>query len=157
DGILRRVPLITSAQGKLLPGFDAEIVAVAQRLPSILVQTGTRGVEHVVAGKLVAPTDGSGHAVLHYAPPLLRYLSAADILNPAFETNYLSGRIVLLGITGLGVVDQKLSPLGLMEGVQVHAQLIQSILEGSLLHRPFVISWLELLVTFGAGLMPMIA
>ena len=151
DGILRRIPLIAAAEGRLLPGFAAQIVAVAHRRPSLVVETGERGVEHVLAGNLVAPTDGNGRAIMHFASPELRYISAAAMLDPGFDASGLGGRIVLLGVTGLGTVDQQKTPLGLMEGVQVQAQLVQSILDNALLHRPPLVFWLELALILLAG------
>lgn len=151
DGIVRRLPLVVLAEGRLVPGFGVELVAVARQQPSIVVSTGAHGVERVVAADLVAPTDARGEAILHFAPPELRYFAAADVLDPAFDTAQFAGHVVVLGVTGLGIVDQKNTPLGLMEGVQIHAQLIDSIRGGNLLHRPPLVWWIELAVVLLAG------
>src|SRR5262249_32265080 len=98
-----------------------------------------------------APTDARAEAVLHFGPPELRYFSAAGVLDPAFDAAQFAGHPVLLGVSVLGLADQKETPLGLMEGIQVHAQLIQSMLDGTLLQRPPVVIWLELLLVVLAG------
>jgi serine phosphatase RsbU (regulator of sigma subunit) len=151
DGIVRRVPLVVLAEDRLVPGFAAEMIAVARRQPSIVVTTGAHGVEHVAAADVVAPTDAKGQAFVNFASPELRYFSAADVLDPAFDTTQFTGHVVLLGVTGLGIVDQKQTPLGLMEGVQIHAQLIDSMRSGNLLQRPPSVLWIEFAIILLAG------
>src|SRR5439155_26207982 len=65
-----------------------------------------QGVEQVIAGDAAAPTDARGRAILHFVPPRLRYFAAADLLDPEFDPTQFSGRIVLLGVTWLGIVDR---------------------------------------------------
>ena len=55
------------------------------------------------------------------------------------------------GVTGLGLVDEKQTPLGLMPGVEVGAQLMESILTGNLLHRPAVLEQIEIALMIAAG------
>jgi serine phosphatase RsbU (regulator of sigma subunit) len=98
------------------------------------------------------PTDGRGRAIPHFAPRLARYISAADVLDPAFDPDELQSQIVLLGVAGLGIVDLQQTPLGLVQGVDVHAELIESVLLDDLLQRPPYLDWIELAVTLGAGL-----
>jgi adenylate cyclase len=154
DGVVRRVPLVVVADGQVVPAFAAAIIGVARKEASVVVRTGAQGVDNVVAAGVVAPTDARGRAILHFAPPQLRYYSAADVLDPAFDPGQFAGRIVLLGVTGLGIVDQKKTPLGLMEGIQIHAQLIDSMLAGNLLRRPPSVLWIELAIILAAGIAP---
>src|SRR5579863_10072567 len=154
DGVLRRVPLVVLAEGRLVPAFAVAVVGVAQRQSSALIATGAQGVEHVAAGEATAPTDARGRAIMHFAPRQLRYFAAADVLDPAFDTRQFAGHIVLLGVTGAGIVDQKQTPLGVMEGIQIHAQLIESILDDSLLRRPPIVLWIELALILLAGAVP---
>jgi adenylate cyclase len=154
DGVLRRLPLVVVAEDRLVPAFAVAVVGVAQRRQFSVIATGEHGVEHVAAGTAVAPTDARGRAILHFAPPLLEYFAAADVLKPEFDTGRFAGHVVLLGVTGLGIVGQKQTPLGAMEGVQIHAQLIQSILDGSLLQRPPIVLWIELAMILLAGAVP---
>lgn len=154
DGVLRRVPLALLAGGQIVPGFAAQLLAVSERQPSLLIATGVHGVERVVAGRVAAPTAADGQAILHFAPPELRYFSASDVLDPGFDLSPFAGRIVLLGVSALGTVDQKNTPLGLMEGVQIHAQLIGAMLDDALLRRPPLVFGLELAIILLAGGIP---
>jgi adenylate cyclase len=154
DGILRRVPLVVTVGGRLIPAFAAAVAALAEHQRSVVIHTGNQGVENVVAGNAVAPTDRRGRTILHFAPPQSRYFAAADVLDPKFDATQFAGHVVLLGVTGLGIVDQKKTPVGLMDGVQLHAQLIQSISDGSLLQRPPAVFWVELAIILLAAAVP---
>ncbi len=64
----------------------------------------------------------------------------------------LAGNYVLLGVTGLGLVDVKETPLGLMKGIEVHAQLLESILSDEILRRPAMLTPVEIGLTLILGL-----
>jgi adenylate cyclase len=151
DGLVRAVPLLTLAHGQLIATFALEAIRLAADIPSILVTTGGAGIENVMLGDLAIPTDRRGRAYLHFGPPRPRYVSAATVLDPAFDPRQFDRQIVLLGVTGLGILDQKLTPFGLTQGIDVHAQLIESILGDALLHRPTSTFWIELVVLLLAG------
>ena len=152
DGVVRAVPLLTLAQGQLLPTFALEVLRVAANIPSIAVTTGSAGIEGVEIGGTVIPTDSRGRAYLHFGPPRPRYHSADGVLDPAFDPSQFNGQIVLLGVTGLGILDQKLTPFGLIQGIDVHAQLIEGILDSSLLLRPASVFWIELALLLAGSL-----
>jgi serine phosphatase RsbU (regulator of sigma subunit) len=57
----------------------------------------------------------------------------------------LRAKLVLLGVTGVGLLDYKATPLGEnVPGVELHAQLIEQIFDGDYLVRPSWALWLEL-------------
>lgn len=157
DGVVRAVPLLTSVGGQLVPALGLDVLRVATGAP-ITVDTGALGIEDVRLGPLVVPTDGQGRAYLHFGPVRnTPHVSAATVLdpslNPGFSVNEFQGRIVLLGVTGLGLVDTKFTPLGRTQGIDIHAQLIESILGNWLLHRPAYVFWIELGLVAAAGLL----
>jgi serine phosphatase RsbU (regulator of sigma subunit)/CHASE2 domain-containing sensor protein len=152
DGIVRRVALAVSHDGTIIPSFALEVLRVAGAERSVVIDTGPFGIEDIRIGGVTIPTDGSGRAILHFAPRLARYISAVDVLDPAFDPAELRSQIVLLGVAGLGIVELQQTPLGLVQGVDIHAQLVESMLLGSLLHRPPYLDWVELGVALAAGL-----
>jgi adenylate cyclase len=153
DGMVRSQPLISLVEGQLVPTLAVEVLRVAAGSPALVVTTNRNGVEAVTIGKIAIPTDAQGLAYLHFELPQPRYVSATELLAPDFDLNQLNGRIVLLAVTGLGTVDRKNTPLGMMEGVEVHAQLIESILAGTLLQRPPAVFWTELALILVPGLL----
>jgi adenylate cyclase len=152
DGVVRRVALAVSHDGTIVPSFALEVLRVGGAERSIVIDAGSFGIEDIRIGGVTIPTDGSGRAILHFAPRLARYISAVDVLDPAFDPAELRSQIVLLGVAGRGIAELKQTPLGLVQDVDVHAQLIESMLLGSLLHRPPYLDWVELVVTLAAGL-----
>jgi adenylate cyclase len=144
DGILRRVPLFVVAGGNLVAGLSVETLRVALGQRGLTLLVANDGIEGARVGGLFLPTDARGRAYPYFTRPQPRItLSAADVLAPSFDPQLLEGQIVLLGVTGLGLVDLKQTPLGLMPGIEVQAQLVQSMVTESLLRRPAVMGKVE--------------
>jgi adenylate cyclase len=126
-------------------------VAAAEGSVGMVISPG--GIDGVSLGSLFVPTDRRGRAYPHFARrPDTPILSASDVLAPGFDPAQLTGRIVLLGVTGLGLVDLKQTPLGLMNGIEVEAQLIESILSDEVLQRSVVLTRIEQVLTLVGGL-----
>ncbi len=136
DGLTRAVPLLTSAGGQLIPAFAVEALRVALGAPALTATTGPSGIESLKISSLVVGTDPQSRIYPHFEPPSARYISAAEVLDPSFDTREFTDHIVLLGVTALGILDQKTTPLGLTQGIEIHAQLIEAMLSGSLLRFP---------------------
>jgi adenylate cyclase len=153
DGIVRRVPLFIVAGDSLVAGLSVETLRVALHQRGVTILDSDRGIEGVKIGDTVVPTDGEGRAYPYFAPPQSTpILSAAEVLGDKFDPKTLANRVVMLGVTGLGLVDIKQSPLGLMQGIEVQAQLVQSMLSGEMLRRPLGMARIEsLLILFAAA------
>jgi adenylate cyclase len=151
DGIVRAVPLAVSRRGTIVPSFALEILRIASNAGAITINTGVDGIEGVRVGDITAPTDPHGHALIHFADRVGPYISAVEVLDPGFDTGRLRDQMVLLGVTGFGVVDMQQTPIGAMQGIDVHAQLIESMILDELLHRPAGLYWIELAVALAAG------
>jgi adenylate cyclase len=152
DGVVRRLALAVAYQQTIIPSFALEVVRIGGAEHSIVINTGPLGIENIRIGNTIIPTDRRGRAVVHFAPPPARYISAADVLDPAFDPGELQGQAVLLGVAGLDVAGLRETPLGLVRAVDLHAQLIESILLGDLLRRQPYLDWLELAAALAAGL-----
>jgi len=153
DGITRRVPLFVNISSQLVPILPLEMLGIAAGGGALGISTDAYGVEHGTVDGIVIPTDGRGRVYPYFSPSYeLRYISAADVLDKSFEPTTLHGNIVFLGLEGQGLIDERQTPAGLMAGVEVHAQLAECIISGSLLRRPARIYWIELLLVLVAGL-----
>ena len=152
DGVVRRLALAVAFQQTIVPSFALEVVRIGGGEHSIVINTDALGIENITIGGTIVPTDRRGRAIMHFATPLARYISAADILHPAFDLTQLQGQVVLLGVAGLGVAGLRETPLGLVRAVDLDAQLIDSILVGNLLRRPAYLDWFELAAALLAGL-----
>ena len=152
DGVVRRLALAVTYQHTIVPSFALEVVRVGGGEHAIVIDTGALGTERFRIGGTTIPTDRRGRAIIHFAPSLARYVSASDALDPAFDPAELRGQVVLLGVAGVGIAGLRETPLGLVRNVDLHAQLIESILTGDLLRRPPFLDWFELAAALAAGL-----
>jgi len=75
-----------------------------------------------------------------------RYVPAADVLAGRTPAEQLEGAIVLVGTTAPGLNDLRATPVSAAyPGVEIHANLVKSILDGSFKARPDVASALEVI------------
>jgi len=153
DGITRRVPLFILAGGNLVPNLALEMLRVASGAGALGIVTGREGVKGARLGPLFLPTDQHGRVYPYFTPFYdARSISAADLLNGSYDTARLHGAAVLLGSSALGLTDEDHTPLGLMPGVEVWAQALESMLTGNLLRRPAFLNIVEIAIVLIAGL-----
>ena len=158
-GVVRRMPLLASVGDALVPGLALEMLRVALDAPGLSARAGRGGVEAVGIGDLFIPTERDARVWLHYrlSDPA-RFISAADVLAGSVPPERLRDRLVLIGVTAFGLADYQNTPVtDRMPGVELHAQLLEGILEGALLTRPPLARALELAIFAGAGLLLVVA
>ncbi|MGH8751810.1 MAG: CHASE2 domain-containing protein [Burkholderiales bacterium] len=153
-GVVRRVPLAASIGGELLPALAVEMLRVASGEQAVRVRVGKSGVQGVGIGDLFVPSEPDGKVWVHYtAHDPDRFISATDVLSGKTPPGEFERKLVLLGLTGIGLIDYQATPAGdRMPGVEIHAQLIEGIFDGKLLSRPDWLRWIEawLLAVWGA-------
>src|SRR5580704_9792737 len=164
DGIVRRVPVVMMAQDVLVPSLSVEILRVAARSGAILVRADEAGVKSVavrnadqVLGETPVfemPTDRNGQFWVHFNKhDPARYVSATDVLHGRVDADRMRGRLVLIGTSAIGLLDTKTTPVEpAMPGVEVHAQILESVLTKSLLTHPNYAIGAELLLAVVLGL-----
>jgi CHASE2 domain-containing sensor protein len=103
------------------------------------------------------PTQPGGDIWLHFASirsTLNRYVSARDVLNGTVDPQRIRDKLVLVGLTGAGVTDMRTTALGeLVPGIEIQAQVIETIFEGRFLRRPTWLKWAESAFIMAAGLL----
>ena len=143
--MVRRVPLVASIDGTLVPALGVEMLRVAAGQPAFSMWVGRAGVEALSIGDLVLRSASDGSVWLRYAPSdPTRLVSAADVLAGRVDSRTFEGKLVLVGATALGLASFQATPLGeSLSGVEIHAQLLEGIIDGKLLARPRWVPWLE--------------
>ena len=139
DGVVRKVPLLVRIGDTLRPSLFAEALRVAQRAQNYTVRTDAdAGLIEVRIGKLAVPTTAQGEIWVHYRRSFAdRTIPAWRILAGEIPPAELHGKILLVGTSAQGLMDQRFSPLGgVIPGVEVHAQAIEQALTGQPLSRP---------------------
>ena len=159
DGIVRRVPIIMQAQGDMVPSLSMELLRVVAGSDAILVRTDQAGVQSVAVPGLEVPTDQNGRFWVHFnRHDPARYVSAKDVLQGRVSRDRIEGKLVLIGTSAVGLLDVKTTPVeAAMPGVEVHAQVVESVLTQSLLTYPNYAIGAELLVAVLGGLAIIIA
>jgi len=154
DGIIRRVPVVMEAQDVLVPSLAMEMLRVVSRAGAILVRVNEAGIQSVAVPGLEVPTDQNGQFWVHFNKhDPARYVSAKDVLQDQLPIDRLRGRLVLIGTSAIGLLDLKTTPVeAAMPGVEVHAQILESVLSKSLLVHPNYAVGAELVVAVLFGL-----
>jgi adenylate cyclase len=159
DGIVRRVPVIMMAQGSLVPSLTTEMLRVVSHSSAILVRVDQAGVQSVAVPGLELPTDRNGQFWVHFnRHDPARFVSAKDVLQGNVPADRLRGRLALIGTSAIGLLDLKTTPVeAAMPGVEVHAQILESVLTKSILVQPNFAIGAELVLAVVLGLAIIVA
>ena len=155
DSVVRRVPALLRVGEPIFPTMAIEMLRVATGQKAIAVKSDKLGLTGVVVAKKLVPTDRHGRIWVHYAPSdPKRYVSARDTLNGSLAKDFFAGKLVFIGTSATGLLDIKSTPVNdAMPGVEVHAQLLETILSGDYLTRPGNAIGAEFSVALVSGLL----
>jgi serine phosphatase RsbU (regulator of sigma subunit) len=150
DGVVRSMPLVVAVNGELAPILGLELLRVATRERGYSIHTNDHGVRGVQIGTSFIATDPDARIRLHFSPAFARRrVSALALLRGEVPAGALAKQVTLIGVTGVGIADVVATPLATrVDGLEVQAQLIENILDGSRLKRPAITPWLELMSFF---------
>ena len=148
DGMVRRVPLVMNANDELVPALSVDLL----RLPP----SGTRrcwsarmhpAFKVWAMSGLVLPTDANRRVWVDFGRhDPLKYISAKDVIEGNVPAEKVSGKLVVIGTSAIGLLDIKTTPVdAAMPGIEIHAQVIEAALANSLLEAPSVALVLEIL------------
>jgi adenylate cyclase len=168
DGVVRRVPMLIEHGGACYGSLSLEIarqalggVEVQPRFERPLFSGGAyAGLEWLDVGRYAVPVDRHVQALVPYRgrKGSFAYVSATDILRGAADEAVLEGAIVLVGTTAPGLLDLRATPVGeAYPGVEVHANLIAGILDGSIKQLPEYTLGAEVLLLILFGLVMAVA
>ncbi len=149
DGIVRRVPMTIVARDTMMPALTLEMLRVVTGAGAFRMRSDAAGLRGVAIPALDMPTDRNGQLWIHFAPyDPNRYVSAKDILEDGAPPERIARKLVLIGTSAVGLRDIKATPIDpAMSGVEVHAQVLESILSKAVLARPGYAIGAELAIT----------
>jgi len=155
DGTIRWAPLIIEYQGNYYPSLDIQVIKHYWdlRRDSILVQMGDRGVESLLIEGIPIPVDARGHLLINYRGPhdTFAHYSVSDILARRIPAETFRDKIVLVGTTAVGIYDLRYTPYKIMSGVEIHANILDSLLHLDFLSLPrhYFLADVGILLAFG--------
>ena len=155
DGVVRRVPLLMVYEGEIFPTLG---LAAVQRL------TGARAatVSAIDGGQLTLdlggqtiPIDGHGRLLVPFRESgrTFRTVGASDVLEGRVPAGSFTNQIVFVGAGALGLSDSVATPFDTKSlGVEVHATVAESLLEGHVIALPAYAGAADLGAAIAAGL-----
>ena len=147
-GVVRRVPLIGAVGPTLVPAFGPELLRVGARQRTIVVETrdDRPAVRAVAIDEWRVPTERDGTMWVHYSRhDHGRFVTAADVLAGKISPAYFAQKVVLIGVTAVALSDYQATPVAdRMAGVEIQAQVVENIFDGTALVRPAWAPWTEM-------------
>lgn len=148
DQVVRRALLFGAGPFGLVPSLAMEALRVAQGETTYVLRSSnasgetafgrSTGMNAVKIGAFEIATGPNGEVRPRYtgvSPE--RTLSAAAVLQGRADKSDIEGRIVFVGAKAAGLGDIRATPLEpAVSGVDIHAQIVESLVSGGLLSRP---------------------
>ncbi|HEX9696404.1 MAG TPA: adenylate/guanylate cyclase domain-containing protein [Actinomycetota bacterium] len=126
DGVVRSMPAVLDAGGTLIPALSIALVEPAASTEPITVRP-----EGIIVGTRFIRTGEAHLLEVNYADKdAFSVVSATDVMDGRVPRETLQGKIVLVGVTAVGLGDQKLTPIDKSDGlpgVLVHANAANTV------------------------------
>ncbi len=137
DGIIRSLPLIVQFDKKIYPTMGLEMVRVGSKQKNIYVELNEVGIQRISARPHKVDSDPNGIIWIKYKKSNKdQFISAGDVYDGKFRSDFFKDKYVLIGASAQGLFDLVKTPLGVtIPGVEVHANVIENILDQSYLVR----------------------
>jgi len=160
DGGVRRLPLLFSWNGRLVPSLDGEVLRVLNKEPTLTLRAlqpddglvfSPKGVASADTGAMSIPTTADGRVWIYFSlPHEERRLSAARVIEGEVAASDLAGAVVYVGA---GDDRPIVTPAGdARPQAAIRAEAMEQILTGQFLRRPAYAEEGELFFLLAAGL-----
>ena len=137
DGIIRSLPLIVKFNKEIYPTMGLEMIRVGNNQKNIYIELNEVGVKRISSRPYKISSDPNGIIWIRYKNSLKsQYISASSVYEGKFPDKLFKDKYVLIGASAQGLFDLVKTPLGVtIPGVEVHANVIENILDQSYLIR----------------------
>jgi adenylate cyclase len=163
DGIVRRIPMLVRFEDKFYGSLALEVVRRylgADDITPVFEESrfggrGYPGLEWLKVGKIAIPIDAKANTLVPYRGGWgsFPYVSATAVLHGTAPKDALKGRIVLVGTSAQGLNDLRATPTDrIYPGVEVHANMIAGLLQGTVLESPEYTLGAEVLLLLVTGI-----
>ena len=137
DGIIRSLPLLVRFNNKIYPTMGLEMIRVGNNQKNIYIEMNEVGINRISARPYKILSDPNGIIWIRYKNSIKsQYISSSDVYDGKFPENFFKDKYVLIGASAQGLFDLVKTPLGVtIPGVEVHANVIENIIDQSFLIR----------------------
>ena len=165
DGLIRRVSLLFSYDGKIYPSLSLEAMRLSGRPPSIMIRTTeaggetaygvATGITALKAGGHKIETTPNGSYWIHFTPPAPeRRIAASELIEGTVDRARVEDAILFVGASAAGLRDLRGTPLNDLEpGVAIQAQAVEQMLLEHNVMRPDMAKGVEVVYSLALGLL----
>lgn len=139
DGTVRWAPLVVKYKDDFYPHISLEAVRKYLGSPPLILNIAQYGVDSINIGNRIIPTDERGRLLINFRGPqkTFPHYSFSDVVDGLVPKDSLKDKIVLVGATATGIYDMRVTPFGgTFPGIEIHANIIDNIIQGDFIHRP---------------------
>ena len=149
DGAVRRVPMLAEYNGAYYESLSMAVVRTLIGNTNVSVHFSDNGDNDyaglewlglaAVDGTLRIPVDSNVASYVPYRGKQgsFRYISATDVLHDRVKPEQLNNKIVLIGTSAIGLLDNRATPVSeTFPGVEIHANMVAGILDQNLKQHP---------------------
>jgi adenylate cyclase len=158
DRVVRQVPLLFALRDEIVPSLAAEALRLAQEDgASYFIKSSNAsgetafgaktGIVALRIGKLVVNTQPHGDVRVRFTRhELRRFIPAWKLIDNEVDPAEIENKIIFIGSSAAALGDMVTTPLDAsVPGVEIHAQLLEHILDGESLVRPDIAGGVEML------------
>jgi adenylate cyclase len=141
DNQTRTYPLTIGVEGKLYPSFAIEMLRVNSGKPSYIIKTSEIGVSEIAVppyDPVVTQPDGTAYIRFNNTFQEVEYTNADSLPD-------LGSKYVIIGVTAEGIANPVPTPRGNLYSQQIHAHMLQNIINGTNIQRSQLSTVYELL------------
>ncbi len=153
DGVVRRLPLLITFQGRSFPCLALQVTRKYRGVRLGNVRIERAGIQ---LGQQLIPTGKDHSLFINYSRPSVnvQLYSFVDVLNDTLPAGALRNKIVLLGVTADGLIPRYKTPLqASTSALEIEAQAVENIVNGTFISRPFWVFALEILALLYVGIL----
>ena len=145
DGILRKVPILYNIDDLIWPSLALEAIRISTNQNNLLIQSNDAGIELIKTRKNIIPSNQNGTINIKYKRfNKENYIPAIDIVENNFDKKKIENRIILIGSSAQALFDFVKIPNGkIIPGVEIHAHIIDNILNNESIKKNFSTQTLE--------------
>jgi len=131
DQLFRQYPLAFTFKGELYPSIGVQ--ALRMKYNQDLIRHKP---EHFLLAEHELKTNLHGFSMINYYPSS-SYVSYSflDLYEGKIAKSALMNKIIILGITEVGIGDMRATPIGMLPGALIHATFISNVLNDELLYQ----------------------